>query len=76
MKKRTPHWVSVRDYENVQWVRRIFVGVEDDGRYCCVIGGDEKDYVDGFGYRTLSWNYMKEREQLKLFGQKFFLDEL
>ena len=76
MNQRVPYWVYVRDFEEDEWIRRIFVGVTADGKYSCVVLMDEEAYENGYGYSTFGWNYMKEIEYMKLFRQKFFLKDL
>ena len=74
--KRTPRWVEVRNYEDYGWKRRMFVEVTENGKYICVADVDERKYRQGKEYRTMEWKYMRELEEMKLFRQKFFLEDL
>ena len=76
MKKRTPRWVSVRDFKGDAWLRRIFVEVTEDGKYRCVHTADEEKYIAGDTYDTCTWLCMKEVGHIKLFGQNIFLEDL
>ena len=77
MKKRTPHWVSVRDSENAEWKRRIFVKQLNVGSYICVAAQDSTNYIVGDTYDTCTWLFMKEKDAVvKLFHQQIILEDL
>ena len=76
MKKRTPRWVYVWDSDEQEWQRRLLIEIAEDGGYICVVSKYEKEYADGYGYKTFKWKHMREIANFKLFRQKFFLKDL